>query len=49
MTTLKIFKFKGFLYRVSKQGGNIYIKATKTIPLKTFKEEASAQDLINLA
>jgi hypothetical protein len=49
MTTLKIFKRNGFTTTISKQGGNIWIKAIKKIPLKTFKEEMSAQDILNLA
>jgi hypothetical protein len=49
MTTLKIYKVNGFTWTISKQGKFMYIKGEKRIPMKTFKEEISAQDLINLA
>ena len=49
MVTLKVYKVNGFTWVISKQGKYMYVKGEKKIPLKTFKEEISAQDLINLS
>lgn len=46
--TLKLLKHNGWVTTWSRQGNNIYLKATKRMKVARFKEELTAEELVRI-